>query len=194
MSPFEKIALLIDSPKPHATARALGFEIDYKRLLREFKCHNPLLRPFCYTPMTQDQEYSAVRPLLDWLDYYGYALVTTLIEEFVDDCGRRKVKGNMDVEFAVDAMELVECADRIIPFSGDSDFCRMVEAVRRRGVHVTAISTIAGQSPMIADELRRQADESIDLTRLKLKVERDPFERSCSISSVGKRRDPADAE
>ncbi|WP_050420785.1 NYN domain-containing protein [Bradyrhizobium tropiciagri] len=194
MSPFDKIALFIDGPNLHATARALGFEIDYKRLLGEFQSRGTLQRAFYYTPIIEDQEYLAVRPLLDWLDYNGYAVVTKPTKEFVDACGRRKVKANMDIELAVDAMVIAERVDQIILFSGDGDFRSLVEAVQRRGVRVTVVSTIASQPVMIADELRRQADEFIDLAELKLTLGREPSERLGSTLSAGKRRESASAE
>ncbi|WGR90867.1 NYN domain-containing protein (plasmid) [Bradyrhizobium sp. ISRA443] len=194
MAPFDKIALFIDGPNHHAAARTLGFEIDYKRLLGEFQRRGKMLRAFYYTPIIEDQEYSTVRPLLDWLDYNGYTVVTKPAKEYVDACGRRKVKGNIDVELAVDAMELAERVDQIILFSGDGDFRRLVEAVQRRGVRVTVISTLAGHSPIIADELRRQADEFVDLVELMLEFGRDPSERLGAALSAGKRREPASAE
>ncbi|MGY3581557.1 uncharacterized LabA/DUF88 family protein [Bradyrhizobium sp. USDA 4341] len=178
MSPFHKVALFIDGPNLYATAKTLGFDIDYKRLLNEFQSCGTLLRAFYYTAIIEDQEYSVIRPLIDWLDYNGYTVVTKAAKEFIDASGRRKVKGNMDIELAVDAMELAEHIDQMILFSGDGDFRSLVEAVQRRGVRVTVISTIASQPPMIADELRRQADEFIDLALLKLKLGRDPSERS----------------
>ncbi len=104
--PGEKIALFIDGANLYATAKSLGFDIDYKRLLREFQSRGYLLRAFYYTAVIEDQEYSSIRPLIDWLDYNGYSVVTKATKEFVDQTGRRKVKGNMDIELAVDAMEI----------------------------------------------------------------------------------------
>jgi uncharacterized LabA/DUF88 family protein len=115
--------------------------------------------------------------LIDWLDYNGYAVVTKPAKEFVDSLGRRKVKGNMDIELAVDAMEMAGTIDHIVLFSGDGDFRSLVEAVQRRGVRVSVVSTITTQPPMVADELRRQADEFIDLVQLVGKIGRDPVER-----------------
>jgi uncharacterized LabA/DUF88 family protein len=172
-----KIALFIDGANLYATAKTLGFDIDYKRLLREFQSRGTLVRAFYYTAIIEDQEYSAIRPLIDWLDYNGYTVVTKATKEFVDQTGRRKVKGNMDIELAVDAMELAEHVDQIVLFSGDGDFRSLVEAVQRRGVRVTVVSTIASQPPMIADELRRQADVFTDLVELQSKLGRDPAER-----------------
>lgn len=172
-----RIALFIDGANLYATAKALGFDVDYKRLLNEFQSRGPLLRAFYYTAIIEDQEFSSIRPLVDWLDYNGYTVVTKATKEFVDAYGRRKVKGNMDVELAVDAMELAGQIDQMILFSGDGDFRSLVEAVQRRGVRVTVVSTISTQPPMIADELRRQADVFTDLAELQSKVGRDPSER-----------------
>src|ERR1700692_3143248 len=167
-----KLALFIDGLNLYAATRALGFEIDYKRLLKEFRDRGNLVRAFYYTAIIEDQEFSTVRPLIDWLAYNGFTVVTKPAKEFDDGEGRRKFKRNMRVELAVDAMELAENVDKIILFSGDGDFCPVVEAVQRRGVHVTVISTMRSQPPMIADELRRQADVFTDLVELKEAISR----------------------
>ena len=174
---IEKIALFIDGANLYATAKSLGFDIDYKRLLREFQSRGYLLRAFYYTAVIEDQEYSSIRPLIDWLDYNGYTVVTKATKEFIDASGRRKVKGNMDVELAVHAMELAKHIDQMVLFSGDGDFRSLVEAVQRRGVHVTVVSSTSSQPPMIADDLRREADVFIDLVELKSKIGRDPSDR-----------------
>jgi uncharacterized LabA/DUF88 family protein len=176
--PTEKIALFIDGANLYATAKSLGFDIDYKRLLREFQSRGYLLRAFYYTAVIEDQEYSSIRPLIDWLDYNGYTVVTKATKEFVDQTGRRKVKGNMDIELAVNAMEIAGTIDHMVLFSGDGDFRSLVEAVQRRGVRVTVVSTISTQPPMVADELRRQADIFLDIVDLQAKIGRDPAERT----------------
>src|SRR5476649_1228810 len=176
--PGEKIALFIDGANLYATAKSLGFDIDYKKLLTEFRSRGYLLRAFYYTAVIEDQEYSSIRPLIDWLDYNGYSVVTKATKEFVDQTGRRKIKGNMDIELAVDAMEIAGTIDHMVLFSGDGDFRSLVEAVQRRGVRVTVISTISTQPPMIADELRRQADIFTDIVTLQGKIGRDPSERA----------------
>lgn len=178
MSSTEKIALFIDGANLYATSKALGFDIDYRLLLSEFQSRGKLLRAFYYTTVIEDQEYSSIRPLIDWLDYNGYTVVTKLTKEFVDaTTGRRKVKGSMDVDLAVSAMELAEHVHQIVLFSGDGNFRSLVEALQRRGVHVTVVSTLSTQPPMVADELRRQTDVFIDLAELKPKVGRDPADR-----------------
>src|SRR6476620_2500172 len=173
----EKIALFIDGANLYATAKSLGFDIDYKRLLREFHSRGYLLRAFYYTAVIEDQEYSSIRPLIDWLDYNGYSVVTKATKEFVDQTGRRKVKGNMDIELAVDAMEIAGSIDHMVLFSGDGDFRSLVEAVQRRGVRVTVVSTIS-PPPLVAAELRRQADIFPDIVELQPKIGRDPAERA----------------
>jgi uncharacterized LabA/DUF88 family protein len=176
-SSSNRIALFIDGANLYATAKTLGFDIDYKRLLREFQSRGTLLRAFYYTAVIQDQEFTSIRPLIDWLDYNGYTVVTKATKEFIDSSGRRKVKGNMDIELAVDAMELAGSIDQMVLFSGDGDFRPLVEAVQRRGVRVTVVSTLSSQPPMIADDLRRQADVFTDLMELKSTIGRDPSER-----------------
>jgi uncharacterized LabA/DUF88 family protein len=177
MSSSNRIALFIDGANLYATAKALGFDIDYRRLLTDFQNRGRAMRAFYYTTIIEDQEYSSIRPLIDWLDYNGYAVVTKATKEFFDASGRRKVKGNMDVELAVDAMELAEYIDQMVLFSGDGDFRSLVAAMQRRGVRVTVVSSIATQPPMIADDLRRQADVFIDLRELQPKIGRDPAPR-----------------
>ena len=177
----EKIALFIDGANLYATAKSLGFDIDYKRLLREFQSRGNLIRAFYYTAVIEDQEYSSIRPLIDWLDYNGYSVVTKATKEFVDQTGRRKVKGNMDIELAVDAMELAPHIDHMVLFSGDGDFRSLVEAVQRRGVRVTVISTISTQPPMVADELRRQADIFTDIVAIA------PTDRPRPVRAAGAR-------
>lgn len=173
----EKIALFIDGANLYATSKALGFDIDYKQLLVYFQQKGYLLRAYYYTALIEDQEYSSIRPLIDWLDYNGYRVVTKPAKEFTDSTGRRKIKGNMDIELAVDALDLSETVDHMVLFSGDGDFRKLVEALQRRGRKVTVISTVTSQPPMIADDLRRQADHFIDLNSLKSEIGRDPSER-----------------
>jgi len=173
----EKIALFIDGANLYAAAKALGFDIDYRKLLKAFQGRGYLLRAYYYTALVEDQEYSSIRPLIDWLDYNGYKVVTKPAKEFTDSSGRRKIKGNMDIELTIDAMELVDKVDHFVIFSGDGDFRSLVDALQRRGSKVSVVSTLATQPPMIADDLRRQADHFIDLKSLKEEVGREPSER-----------------
>jgi uncharacterized LabA/DUF88 family protein len=164
--PQERIGLFIDGSNLYAAARALGFDIDYKKLLDVFRSHGQLVRAFYYTALVEDQEYSPIRPLVDWLDYNGYTMVTKPTKEFTDAMGRRKIKGNMDIELAIDVMEMAPHLDHVVLFSGDGDFRRLVEAIQRKGVRVTVVSTIRSSPPMVADELRRQADTFLELQDL----------------------------
>ncbi|MGC4025232.1 MAG: NYN domain-containing protein [Mesorhizobium sp.] len=173
----ERIALFIDGANLYATSRSLGFDLDYRKLLTYFQKRGYLLRAYYYTALIEDQEYSSIRPLIDWLDYNGYRVVTKPAKEFTDAAGRRKIKGNMDIELTIDALELAEVLDHYVIFSGDGDFRTLVEALQRKGKKVSIISTMASQPPMISDDLRRQADHFVDLTSLRSEIGRDPNER-----------------
>ena len=173
----ERTALFIDGANLYATAKALQFDIDYKRLLMLFRQKGHLVRALYYTALVEDQEYSSIRPLVDWLDYNGYTMVTKPTKEFTDSMGRRKIKGNMDIELAVDAMRLSEHLDHIVLFSGDGDFRPLVAALQQKGKRVSVVSTLQTQPPMVADDLRRQADQFIDLADLEQMICRDPSSR-----------------
>ena len=168
----DRIGLFIDGANFYAAARALAFDIDYKRLLDAFAEKGRLVRAFYYTALIEDQEYSPIRPLVDWLDYNGYTMVTKPAKEFTDSNGRRKIKGNMDIELAVDMLEMADHLDHIVLFSGDGDFRRLVEAVQRKGTRVTVVSTFRSSPPMVADELRRQADHFVELQDIAPKIAR----------------------
>ncbi len=171
--PEDKVAVFIDGSNLYAAARSLDFDIDYRRLLAWSASAGRLVRAFYYTAMMEDADYSPIRPLVDWLDYNGYTMVTKPTKEFVDAQGRRKIKGNMDIEIAVDMMEMSDKVDHIILFSGDGDFRRLIEAVQRKGVRVTVVSSIQTNPPMVADELRRQADFFLELDTLRDEIGRD---------------------
>jgi uncharacterized LabA/DUF88 family protein len=175
--PYHRLALFIDGANLYATAKALGFDIDYKRLLREFQNWGTLVRAYYYTAIIEDQE-SSIRPLINWLDYNGYTVVTRTAREFVDSGGRRKAKAGMEVELAVQALELAHRIDDLVLFSGAGDFRALAEAVQRRGVRVVVVSTMASQPPMVADELRRQADDFVDIVELQPFIGRDPAGRA----------------
>ncbi len=173
----ERTALFIDGANLYATSKSLGFDIDYKRLLALFRKRAHLVRALYYTALAEDQEYSSIRPLIDWLDYNGYTMVTKPTKEFTDSAGRRKIKGNMDIELTVDAMRLSWNLDHIVLFSGDGDFRYLVAALQERGKRVSVISTLQTQPPMVSDDLRRQADQFIDLDELEDLICRDPAQR-----------------
>ncbi len=175
--PDEKIGLFIDGANLYATAKSLNFDIDYKRLLGLFRKRARLIRAIYYTALMDDAEYSPIRPLIDWLDYNGYMVRTKTAREFTDSMGRRKVKGSMDVELAVDAMRLADTLDHVVLFSGDGDFRSLVEAIQQKGRRVSVVSTLQTRPPMVSDDLRRQADQFIDLNELRSELGRDTSER-----------------
>jgi uncharacterized LabA/DUF88 family protein len=175
--PNERIALFIDGANLYSAAKALQFDIDYKRLLALFRQKGQLVRALYYTALAEDQEYSSIRPLIDWLDYNGYSMVTKPTKEYTDSMGRRKLKGNMDIELTVDAMRLADSLDHVVLFSGDGDFKSLVAALQQKGKRVSVVSTLQTQPPMVADELRRQSDQFIDLADLEQMICRDPSTR-----------------
>ena len=175
--PNERVALFIDGSNLYATAKALGFDIDYKRLLAFFGERARLIRAIYYTALMDDADYSPIRPLIDWLDYNGFMIVTKPAKEFTDPAGRRKIKGNMDIELAVDMMKLADNLDHIVLFSGDGDFRSLIEAVQLKGCRVSVVSTLTSRPPMIADDLRRQADQFIDLAHMREEFGRPQSER-----------------
>jgi uncharacterized LabA/DUF88 family protein len=173
--PNERIALFIDGVNLHAASRGLGIDVDFRKMLEEFKKRGRLVRAYYYTAFVEDAEYSPVKPLIDWLGYNGYTVITKAAREFIDPAtGRRRVKGDMDVDLAVDMLEMSAHVDHMLLFSGDGDFRKVVEAVQRRGPRVSVVSTIKTQPPMAADDLRRQADTFIELADLMPLIGRAP--------------------
>lgn len=170
----EKIALFIDGANLLAASKSLGFDIDYRKLLKAFRDRGYVLRAYYYTVLIGNPECSSIQRLIDWLDYNGYTVVTKPAKEFTDSLGQRKIKGSMDIELAIDALEQSKAVDHLVIFSGDGDFTTLVEAVQRKGCKVSVVSSIASQPPMIADELRRQADHFIDLITLRSEIDRHP--------------------
>lgn len=162
----ERVAVLIDGPSLHATARALAFDVDYRRLLALFRSKARLVRALYYTTLLEDQEFSSLRPLVDWLDYNGFTVVTKPAKTFTDGDGRRRIKGSMHVELVVDALNLAAALDHVVLVSGDGEFTALVAALQQKGKRVSVVSTLATEPPMVADELRRQADQFIDLETL----------------------------
>lgn len=164
--PHEKLAVFIDGANLYGAARALDFDLDYRALLKWAGSQGRLVRAYYYTVLVEDQEFSPIRPLVDWLDYNGFTMVTKTAREYVDAQGRRKIKGNMDIDVAIDMLEIAPHVDHIMLFSGDGDFRRLIETVQRKGVRVSVVSSIKSSPPMVADELRRQADHFLDLDDL----------------------------
>lgn len=163
----EKLAIFVDGANLYSAARALGFDIDFKKLRAEFMRRGRLSRAFYYTTLLENEDYSPIRPLIDWLDYNGFTMVTKQAREFTDSAGRRKIKGSMDVELAIDAMEMGKHVDHIVLFSGNGDFKPLVAGLQRMGVRVSVVSTIRTSPQMISDDLRRQVDNFIELDDLK---------------------------
>ena len=159
----DRIALFIDGANLYSSARALNVDLDFRKLSDWFGQKGQLVRAYYYTAVVEGEEFSPVRPLVDWLDYNGFTVVTKPVKRFTDAQGHSRIKGNMDIEIAVDMLELAPRLDHMFLFSGDGDFRRLVEAIQAKGVRATVVSTTKTQPSQIADELRRQADAFIDL-------------------------------
>lgn len=181
-----KTAIFIDGANNFEACKSLGFSVDYDRLLGAFNKDKSLLRAFYYTAVLPGEEGTdKLRPLTDFLAYNGYAVVTKPAKIFTDRMGLSKVKGNMDMEMAVDSLLMADHVDDIILFTGDGDFTYLVRALQQKAVRVTIVSTLCegiSKPPMIADELRRAADIFIDLKHIRKAIERDP-------QAEGRRRD-----
>ncbi|MBC7770634.1 MAG: NYN domain-containing protein [Phycisphaerales bacterium] len=176
--PDERVAIFIDGANLYSAAKGLTFDIDYRKLLEEFKKHGRLVRAYYYTALVEDQDFSPIRPLVDWLDYNGYTLVTKPAKEYVDANGRRRFKGDMDVELAIDLLQAAAFIDHAFLFSGDGDFRAAIEAVQRKGVRVSVVSTIKSNPPMASDDIRRAADNFVDLVDLADLIGRPPREKA----------------
>lgn len=170
----EKTALFIDGANLYKAARALGFDMDYKSLLAKARGACQLVRAYYYTAIQEDkeQDYSPLRPLVDWLDYNGYTMVTKPAREFTDAMGKKRFKGSTDIELVVDMMNLAPKLDHVVIFTGNGDFRRAIEALQAQAVRVSVVSTIKSQPPMASDELRRQADRFFDLADLEKEIGR----------------------
>ncbi len=172
--PPERAVIFIDGSNLYAAIRSLNFDFDYKKLLAYFRSHYRLVRAYYYTALGDDQDYSPIRPLVDWLAYNGYTVITKPIKEYVDPItGHKRTKGNMDIEIAVGMLRMADHYDHAILFSGDGDFRCVVEEVQEMGKQVTVVSSLQTQPPMIADELRRQADTFLELNTIKDHLVRD---------------------
>ena len=183
--PTDRLALFIDGANFHAAAKALAVDIDYRRLLDEFRQRGVLTRAYYYTALLETEEFSPLRPLVDWLDYNGFTMVTKAAREYTDREGRKRWRGDMDIEIAVDMLELAPRCDHMVLFSGDGDFRCLVEALQRKGVRVTVVSTLKSQPPMVSDDLRRQADAFIDLADLVELIGRPARERPPRVARDG---------
>jgi uncharacterized LabA/DUF88 family protein len=168
----ERLALFIDGISLHSASRALDFDIDYKQLRQEFMRRGRLMRAHYYTCVNESDEYMPVKPLIDWLGYNGFAVLAKPVREYTDPLGRKKTKGSIGIELAIDALAMIGHVDHIVIFSGDGDYRSLIQALQRSGVRVTVVSTLRSQPPMASDELRRQADNFIDIDDIKDVIQR----------------------
>jgi uncharacterized LabA/DUF88 family protein len=170
--PDGRLAVFIDGANLTSTSKALGFDVDFKRLLAELNSRGALLRAYFYTTVSVTDDFNSVRPLLDWLEYNGFTVRTRPLREHDDGEGRRRLKRNIAIDLAIDALEVAAHVDHIYLFCGDADFRSLVQALQKRGVFVTVVSTLSKPAPLVADELRRQADAFLELNDLRSLIAR----------------------
>lgn len=151
-----KSALFIDGRSLHHDVRALNFEVDYHLLFEEFAKRASILRAYYYTTVSGHDSVET-QHLLDWLEYNGFTVRRQHAKEYDDGGGRRRTKRSIGIELAVDAMDIAKHIESIFLFSGDGSLRYLVEALQRRGVFMTVISTMRTRpGPIVADELRRR--------------------------------------
>jgi len=189
----DRFAAFIDGSNFHATTKSLGYEVDYEKLLNLLKNSGRMVRAYYYTALPDGADYAPIRKLSDWLDYNGYTLVTKQTREFTDnETGRRRIKGNMDMELALDMLKLAPHIDHAILFSGDGDFCRLLKEMQDLGIRVTVVSTVKTRPPLMADTLRRQSDEFIDANDLRDLISRPPRDHDDSSDNFDDDYDEAE--
>lgn len=170
----ERIAIFIDGPNLYAAAKKLELDVDYKALRTYFTKQGYLVRASYFTAIHEAEEFQPLRPLLDFIQYNGWNVVTKPAREFTTHDGARKIKGNMAVELAVDAIALAPHIDHAILFSGDRDYCALVAHLQTQGTRVSVVSSVKTSPAFVADELRRQADAFIELDDLRDIISRAP--------------------
>lgn len=162
-TPRERVAVFIDGSELRATMTGMDIDVDFKKLRDYFQQSCQLVRAVFYF-IERDADDASLHPLSDWLDYNGY---TTVACSGLDDGGdqtvRRRNKNFLNVRLTVDALEISPAVDHIVIFSGDSVLGPLVDALKWRGRRVSIISTLLLKPPMVADDLRRRADQFIDL-------------------------------
>ena len=170
----EKLAILIDGPNTFSALKALEIDVDYKALKTEFARRGKLMRALYFTTVWETEDHSPMKPLIDWLDYNGFSVISKPSKEFVDSEGRKRYKGSMDIEMAIHALKLARYVEHIVIFSGNGDFTPLVETLQDMGVRVSIASTLKTEFPMIADDLRKQADNFIEIEQLAEVISRKP--------------------
>lgn len=166
----ERTALFIDGADLDATCKALGFHVDFKKVLELFRSTTRLIRATYYALYSEQQEYSPVRPLVDWLGYNGYMTVSKPAKEIVDGTGRHFVANSIAVELTIDAIQLAPSIDHIVLFSGSADFRSLLAALQKAGRRVTVVSSRKASERSVSDELRRQCDQFLELDDLQEQI------------------------
>lgn len=164
----QRVAIMIDGPNLFNTSKNLGFDVDFKKLLGLFEQNCLLHRAVYFNMLSERDDTTPVKPLVDWLSYNGYKTVTKPFREFTDASGTRRTKGSMHVEMAVEMMNMAQFVEHFVLFSGDGELAYAVNAVQEKGCRVTAVSTMKSDTgSTIADELRRKVNRFVNLDDVK---------------------------
>ncbi|MBE7209900.1 MAG: NYN domain-containing protein, partial [Gluconacetobacter diazotrophicus] len=111
----ERTCLFVDGANLYAAARSLGLQLDFGALLAHVRDNTRLVRAYYYSALLDTDDYTPVRPLVDWLSYNGWSVVTKTAREFTDpQTGHRRTKGNMDIELAIDMLELAPSIEHAV--------------------------------------------------------------------------------
>ena len=135
-----------------------GRTVHMGRLLDMLREGRELVRATAYCPISDDprepvQQQKFVAPFVP----FDYRIVTKPLKRFADG----SIKGNFDVEMAIDMVHISERVDIIAIVSGDADFARAVESVQGEGVHVEVVAFLGSTSL----EMRALADRYLQLDR-----------------------------
>lgn len=161
-----KHIVLIDGANMSFAMNAIGRRFDWKKLRHFFveADYGLCLGLRYYTAIHERADgEQPLRKIVDWLSYNGYLVVSKMTKSYENSDGSTRIKGNMDIEMATDMIRFAPRVDKIHLFTGDADFTYAVKAVQDMGVIVDVYSTMQGANSIIGDDLRRQANNYIDI-------------------------------
>lgn len=168
----EPTAVLIDGYNTLSTTKLLKFDIDFRKLLNLFQNKTRLVKIYYFASLRDNPaDHDPMIPVIQWMMYNGYNVISKKMNEFMN-IDNIQSKGNMDVEISVTVLEMVKSVDHIVLFTGDENFRFLIEAVQRMGTRITVCSSMQCQPQIMSDDLRRQADNFIELNNLKSEIQR----------------------
>ncbi len=151
-----RLGIFVDVPNVMYGVDAASKPVHMGKLLDLLSAGRELVRATAYSPVSDDprepmEQQKFVAPFVP----YNYRITTKPLKRFADG----SIKGNFDVEMALDMLQMADRLDVLCIVSGDADFSRAVEAVQTRGVRVEVVA-FAGSASI---EMRALADKYIQL-------------------------------